>query len=689
MTTRHFRVSAAIALCTVVGAVTFQNCGSQIQVTPLSSNSGEDLLTSTSNAVTGADIFAPSDEKVKIASIRQASLLQSADHPSSSTSMSLTALIDNQCLMRFTERPSADSLARAIYENYSPLSNLNFQATTFVLPPAMDLESLPNHARTIPCLIEITHASAGTRNQTIPPSEPLHVAEPSTPWVEAMGFKQAWQTHSLQGSHPVVVAVIDSGVDTSHPDLNQKLVLGRNLGGSTAIDMSAANPASPVPDNDTRPIRQNCSGGNHGTGVAGVVAMATGLRDSSAPASLGAIKIMPVRVDTPIRYGNSGILCAILPATAINAILFAADHPDVDVINFSMSFFPNESMERAIAYAVARGKLFVHSAGNNGQSNSSMTPHGIPNRTGLIGVGGLVLQSILAPSTSSTAVNSFDFTIDSYSNRGIYVPIAAISEPVTTLSWDHNTIVQEGTSFSAPMVAGAAALAIQILKEQNRAYTPESIKSLILQSALHDSRFNALTAGEGRILDAASMARQITSSFPQRCTTPLTQEQYLQTYPDVAAAGVNPFLHYQASGRLEGRCPVQGACSIPISNEEYLALYTDVARAGLRARYHYNSHGRNEGRCPVSDNERFSPEDYLAANRDLSTAFSNDLTQAAEHFCKYVVRGTETRPLRPGGRLFRFNAEEYLDANPDVRTAGVNAADHLCSHGIRERRTLR
>ncbi len=69
---------------------------------------------------------------------------------------------------------------------------------------------------------------------------------------------------------------------------------------------------------------------------------------------------------------------------------------------------------------------------------------------------------------------------------------------------------------------------------------------------------------------------------------------YLQRNPDVAAAGANPLLHYEAHGWKEGRDP-----SAAFSTGKYLAACPDVKAAGVDPLLHYVAHGQAEGRSPL------------------------------------------------------------------------------------------
>src|SRR5262249_29444879 len=81
--------------------------------------------------------------------------------------------------------------------------------------------------------------------------------------------------------------------------------------------------------------------------------------------------------------------------------------------------------------------------------------------------------------------------------------------------------------------------------------------------------------------DAALVA---TSEFFDR-------DWYLNNYPDVAMAGIDPAVHYLSNGAAEGRDP-----GPRFSTNIYLRRYPDVAAAGINPLLHYLQHGRNEGR---------------------------------------------------------------------------------------------
>jgi O-antigen biosynthesis protein len=92
---------------------------------------------------------------------------------------------------------------------------------------------------------------------------------------------------------------------------------------------------------------------------------------------------------------------------------------------------------------------------------------------------------------------------------------------------------------------------------------------------------------------------------------------YLRRYPDVAAAGIDPLVHYVRSGAKEGRNP-----NPVFDGTWYLDRYPDVAAAGANPLVHYIQHGSNEGRDP---HPLFSTNYYLQQNPEVAEEGLNAL----------------------------------------------------------------
>ena len=252
-------------------------------------------------------------------------------------------------------------------------------------------------------------------------------------------LQPAWGVSTGAGSR---VAVLDTGVDASHPLLAGRLLPGRDF-----------------VDGDTDPREEGSRADvayGHGTHVAGLVALA-------APGTM----IMPLRVLNPQGGGDTWNLAM--------AMLYAVDpdgNPDtddgVDVINLSMagkvrtrlldsvalltSCLPPDPDVRAddlshVGYDDDRrrcngfgGAVVVAAAGNDG-SRSLKTYPAAEGAYGLISVAASMSNGRLAP----------------FSNSGNWIHMAAPGDAVTSAvpgGWG----TWSGTSMSAPLVAGAAAL---------------------------------------------------------------------------------------------------------------------------------------------------------------------------------------------------------------------------------------
>jgi len=248
------------------------------------------------------------------------------------------------------------------------------------------------------------------------------------------------------------VAMIDTGVDTSHPALVPVLVPGYNFINDTPdadekadVNQSSAAVLDGGPD---QPYFVNSStvafinqssaavldGGQyaafgHGTMTAGVVHLV-------APNA----RIMPLKA---FSADGSGYLSNI-----IDAVYYAAQH-QAKVISMSFSFSSSSpEMVKAINYANARGIICVASVGNDGE-NVLAYPAAIPN---VIGV---------------ASTSDYD-TRSSFSNYGSDVWVAAPGEGVVS-TYPYGTYAAGwGTSFSAPLVSGTAALLANVSANLNQ-----------------------------------------------------------------------------------------------------------------------------------------------------------------------------------------------------------------------------
>ncbi|HKD80499.1 MAG TPA: S8 family serine peptidase [Candidatus Angelobacter sp.] len=255
------------------------------------------------------------------------------------------------------------------------------------------------------------------------------------------------------------IAIIDTGVDTLHPALSAVLVAGFDFtrgvpGGSELADLDPAvaaqleqstsgildaqstlivNPATvAILSQSTSGILDQSTSGildssltdfGHGTMVAGIVHLV-------APTA----NIMPLKAFQA--NGSSNL------SDIVSAIYYAADH-GANVISMSFSISqPSPSLQAAVQYALNKNVILVAASGNDGLKTLVYPA----SYGGVQGIG----------STTSTDTRS------SFSNFGSgVVTFAAPGEGVITTYPGGNYAAGWGTSFSAPMVAGSAALVLQ------------------------------------------------------------------------------------------------------------------------------------------------------------------------------------------------------------------------------------
>ena len=209
----------------------------------------------------------------------------------------------------------------------------------------------------------------------------------------------------------IVVAVLDTGVDIHHSDLQSSL-----MGGFNFISPNL------LPDDIADGLGDNPAYG-HGTMVAGII-------HRIAPDAT----IMPLRV---LNGDGTGTLSDVLAALAY------AVQSGAKIINLSLGTYEySQFLEEAIQDAQAKGVLIVASAGNN----STNAPH---------------YPAAYAGVQSVTSVEE-NYAKSGFGNYGSWVRFVAPGDGIASDFPGSTTAVGEGTSFAAPFVSGAAALLLSL-----------------------------------------------------------------------------------------------------------------------------------------------------------------------------------------------------------------------------------
>ncbi|HET7147607.1 MAG TPA: S8 family serine peptidase [Candidatus Nitrosopolaris sp.] len=247
--------------------------------------------------------------------------------------------------------------------------------------------------------------------------------------VASTGYSRVGGSSSiLNGSHPQAsvnagIAIIDTGIDFTHPELNIYKQISFVPGTSTAND-----------DN------------GHGTAVAGIVAAEgrVGAVGIAPGARLWAVKVLD-------RSGTGSM------SSIIEGIDYVTQNAgQIDAANLSFGCKCNSSaLDTAINNSVAAGVTFVVAAGNAGEDTSLWSPASNPN---VISVAAMADSDGKCGALGPPTKYGPDDSLASFSNFGSKVTIAAPGVDIHTTYIGSAYATLSGTSVAAPFVTGAAAL---------------------------------------------------------------------------------------------------------------------------------------------------------------------------------------------------------------------------------------
>jgi subtilisin family serine protease/flagellar hook assembly protein FlgD len=244
-------------------------------------------------------------------------------------------------------------------------------------------------------------------------------------YLTKIGMPEAW--NSNLGSPGIIVAVIDGGVQVTHPDLASTIVKPYN-----AVTGGASIPAD-----------------SHGTHVAGIIGAATNYQGTTGIAPR--VKIMPINVFSSDKADSYSIA---------DGIIYAVD-AGADVINLSLTTdeYPG-IVDYAVKYAASKGVLVVAAAGNE----HIKTPQ-YP----------AALNSVLGVS----AVDSRD-QLAYFSNYGSYIDFAAPGVSIYSTVAKSSYNYMSGTSMASPVVSGISALVLS----KNPFLKPSEVITILKNSSI-------------------------------------------------------------------------------------------------------------------------------------------------------------------------------------------------------------
>jgi subtilisin family serine protease len=296
----------------------------------------------------------------------------------------------------------------------------------------------------------------GTAKATLAESVPL------------IGVPQIWSDYGADGQG-IRVAVIDTGIDYTHPDLGGGFGPGfKVIGGYDFIN----GDGDPMDDY------------GHGTHVAGIIAANGTLKGVAPGAKLLAFKVLGADGSGPYSAVIAGIDRAVDPDQD------PATDDGAQVLNMSLGGpgDPDDAISQAVDTAVNAGVVCVVAAGNLGSNYSTLGSPGCARKALTVG--------------ASDDLDAMAY----FSSRGPSRPDLAIKPDLTAPGVSITSTVpgggyqsMSGTSMATPHVAGAAALLLQL----HPAWTPEIVKGVLAERA-KDLGQDAFTQGSGRIQVVAS-----------------------------------------------------------------------------------------------------------------------------------------------------------------------------------------
>ncbi|MFC5927215.1 S8 family serine peptidase [Micromonospora vulcania] len=227
------------------------------------------------------------------------------------------------------------------------------------------------------------------------------------------------QVHKITQGKGVVVAVVDSGVDPSHPDLRGQVLAGHGVNAEAAADGRRDDDAEKK---------------GHGTAMAGIIAG----RGGGTMKELG---IAPAAKILPVSLGPRAVI-----TDMVLAIRWAAD-AGADVINISYGgdpARPDPDLTDAVHYALGKDAVVVVSAGNIEEGDRQVTlPANIPGVIAVSGLdkrGGFFRGSVQGPEVVLAS------------------PMEEIIAPAPKNASPNGYTVSSGTSSAAAIISGVAAL---------------------------------------------------------------------------------------------------------------------------------------------------------------------------------------------------------------------------------------
>jgi subtilisin family serine protease len=337
-------------------------------------------------------------------------------------------------------------------------------------------------------------------------------------WLDDYGFTSAWELSQGEG---IKIAIIDTGIDSTHPSLQGVVVGGTDMSG-----LGSSNGQTPVGSNSYHATMvASIAAGRGGSGIIGVAPKAELLSIS-------------------IAFGVEGLDT---DSQIANGIIWAVDN-GAKVINLSLtrnSVSWPVSWDRAFLYAFENDVVVVAAAGNRADGTQEVSaPATIP---GVISVGGLDRNGI--PS-------------EDFSTSGLSIGVTAPAEDLIGAFPGGEYRLWSGTSGATPIVSGMVALIRSMYPDMDAA----NVVNRVISSAKKEGFESYSTSYGHGVIDAK---QALLAQIPLVTANPLgSLEQWIELYRASTEIEPNP-------GQIVS--PIQAPTPFTTFEESPLPWYANIS----------------------------------------------------------------------------------------------------------------
>lgn len=415
---------------------------------------------------------------------------------------SLAVILDNNCVLSSSQK---SDFLKAILGSVQPHPDFPSQAYEYVLSQDQSESELEAQADQEPCVIGLSwNRTYKAQSVGMQFNDPMFAGQPhlsaiSAPLADSV-FYATPNGIPTSGGTPVKVAVVDTGIDYTHPDLQANIAQNASGWGIDITTLGGTVSYNPM---DASPI-------GHGTHVSGLIAAVSNNGIGIVGAMPYDVQIMAVKifnsdgqggVQTTTTYFYNGILFAILNHADVINLSVEADGTDYDSV-----------AQSGLQQALNAGIPVPVAMGNSNKLVDGVSVHVVPavfsTMAGVIGVASIDADSGALSSFSNYGTKYAEIAAPGASSAGVGMTSTI---PVSMSSYGQLS----GTSQAAPMVSAAAALTVAWIKKaySNQAPSPAEVENLILGSADVSTPLTNFVQGARR-LNLYNLANTIMSHYP-------------------------------------------------------------------------------------------------------------------------------------------------------------------------------